>query len=81
MNKKVRTILGGMSTAGLIVAGSLPLVAQINDPPPSCTRAKSKSSQTEKTKAKAPSEKKVEQKKVESQAPAKTAGAKAKQSK
>lgn len=75
MNDKVRKILGGMSAASLIVAGSLPLLGQNKEFPSSCTQAKSKkveSRKTDKTKAKD---------KVGKTTPEKTAPTKAKTSK
>jgi len=43
MNRRVRTLLGGMSTASLIIAGTLPALGQYGEPPPSCpTRSKTK---------------------------------------
>ena len=53
MNRKVRTFLGGMSTASLIVAGTLPALGQYGEPPPTCpTRAKTKQVEKSKDKAK-----------------------------
>jgi hypothetical protein len=76
MNDKVRKTLGGMSTASLILAGSLPVLGQyIPDPPPCPTRSKTKqndSAKTAKTKEKEAAKKQVEK----SPPPAKTTDAK-----
>jgi hypothetical protein len=78
MNKKVRSILGGMTTAGLIAAGTIPFLAKTAYASTTCTRSKSKPVQTEKAKTAAPKEKKVEQKKADQKVvdktPAKTVG-------
>jgi hypothetical protein len=53
MNRRVRTLLGGMSTASLIMAGTLPALGQYGEPPPSCpTRSKTKQVEKSKDKAK-----------------------------
>jgi hypothetical protein len=76
MNDRVRKILGGMSTASLILAGSLPVLGQYGSDPPSCpTRSKTKqneSAKTAKTKEKEAAKKQVEK----SPPPAKTTTAK-----
>lgn len=50
VNKNVRKILGSMSAAGLIVAGSLPLMGSMTAAQPNCsTRAKAKKNESVKT--------------------------------
>jgi hypothetical protein len=76
VNNQVRKILGGMSTASLVLAGSLPVLGQYIPDPPSCpTRSKTKqneSAKTAKTKETAAAKKQVEK----SPPPAKTTNAK-----
>lgn len=76
MNDKVRKILGGMSAASLILAGSLPVLGQYGSDPPSCpTRVKTKkneSAKNAKTKETEAAKKQVEK----TPPPAKTTNAK-----
>jgi hypothetical protein len=52
MNRRVRALLRGMSTASLIMAWTLPALGQFDPPPPTCpTRSKTKQVESSKDKA------------------------------
>jgi hypothetical protein len=78
MNRRVRTLLHGMSTASLIMAGTLPALGQYGEPPPSCpTRSKTKAeSSKDKTKDKAAAKNKAEKAAAEKAAKTKQKSAK-----
>ena len=83
MNRKVRTLLGGMSTASLIMAGTLPALGQYGEPPPTCpTRSKTKvESSKDKAKDNAAAKKNAEKAAAEKAAAEKAANAKQKSAK